>query len=169
MFKYTALAAVALAAATPAFAQEGVPSLTGGYAQALVGYDHAKVSGVDSDDAISFGVGLGYDFEVSDSFIAGVEGEAMFTTAEIAGFDLKRDLYAGVRLGTELAPGTLIYLKGGYSNLRIAGANADGVRFGGGLEHRFNGNLFVKGEYRYTNYEAGGSRHQVLGGLGVRF
>jgi outer membrane immunogenic protein len=168
MLKYSVFAAVALAAATPAYAQDSA-SLTGGYVQALAGYDHGKVSGIDSDDGIAFGAGAGYDFALSSTVFAGIEGEAMLTTGEIAGFDVKRDLYAGIRIGAEVAPGTSLYLKGGYSNLRIAGDNGDGIRVGGGLEHRFSGNLFVKGEYRYTNYEADASRHQLLAGLGIRF
>lgn len=168
MFKYSVIAAVALAAATPAFAQESA-SLTGGHVEAIAGFDHGKFSGVDSDYGIVFGIGAGYDFNFSGTFVFGVEGEATLSTVEIAGADAKRDLYGGVRVGTEVGPGNLLYAKVGYTNLRIAGFNADGIRVGGGLEHRFSNNLFVKGEHRYSNYELGGSRHQGVVGFGMRF
>jgi len=168
MLKYSALAAIAFAAATPAFAQEA-PSLSGGHIEAIAGWDHGKFSGVGSDDGILFGVGAGYDFNLTGTFVFGIEGEAALSTVEIAGADAKRDLYAGVRVGTEVAPGTLLYAKVGYTNQRIAGFNADGLRVGGGLEHRFSNNLFVKGEYRYSNYELGGARSQLVAALGVRF
>jgi outer membrane immunogenic protein len=47
--------------------------------------------------------------------------------------------------------------------------NLDGVRFGLGLEHNFAANLYGKAEYRYSNYEAGVERHQILAGVGIRF
>ena len=36
-------------------------------------------------------------------------------------------------------------------------------------EYALGTNAFVKTEYRYSNYESGFERHQVLGGFGFRF
>jgi outer membrane immunogenic protein len=37
------------------------------------------------------------------------------------------------------------------------------------VEHALGSRAFVKAEYRYSNYEAGLSRNQVVGGIGLRF
>ena len=38
-----------------------------------------------------------------------------------------------------------------------------------GYQHGFAGNAYGKVEYRYSNYEADFSRHQVLVGVGLTF
>ena len=43
------------------------------------------------------------------------------------------------------------------------------LRVGAGVEQQLGTNLYAKAEYRYSNYEAGIERHQVLGGVGFRF
>ena len=77
---------------------------------------------------------------------------------------------------------TLLYAKAGYTNTRakltgddgtgqvtLAKQDLDGVRVGAGVEYAVGPNSFVKTEYRYSNYEQGFSRHQVMGGFGFRF
>jgi outer membrane immunogenic protein len=176
MFKRVALAAsvAALTVATPAFAQDG-GGFTGFNVNAIVGWDHVDLGGGFKDDGVAFGVGVGYDFNTGGAVI-GIEAEAADSTVKQAGISAKRDLYAGVRVGGEVSPGTLLYAKVGYSNAQIdfcdpgsCTSEGDGVRGGVGLEHQFNGNAFVKVEYRYTNYEAGVERHQVVTGVGFRF
>ena len=110
----------------------------------------------------------------------GVEGEVTGSTAKEtdAGVTVKagRDLYAGVRAGYVVAPNTLLYAKGGYTNARVIGEtanvrvadNLDGFRLGAGVERQF-GRFYGKVEYRYSNYSQDVERHQVLAGLGVRF
>ena len=43
------------------------------------------------------------------------------------------------------------------------------MRVGAGIQYAIGRNAFVNAEYRYSNYEDGVSRNQVLGGFGVRF
>ena len=38
-----------------------------------------------------------------------------------------------------------------------------------GAQFGLNRNLYLGGKYRYSNYEADFSRHQVVGTLGLRF
>ena len=38
-----------------------------------------------------------------------------------------------------------------------------------GLEQGLGSNVYAKVEYRYTNYQDGLSRNQVVGGIGIRF
>ena len=161
-----------------------------------------------SIDDFAYGVGIGYDMAIGGT-VFGVEGEYLQSEAQTdydtAGFEnfgvgnleAGRDLYAGVRAGVLVTPQTLAYGKVGYTNARynvLATDNTtdvdtdidlDGWRVGGGIEHALSTNMFVKGEYRYSNYERGevrspsgiesdrfdidADRHQVLLGVGLRF
>ncbi|HYJ83725.1 MAG TPA: outer membrane beta-barrel protein, partial [Allosphingosinicella sp.] len=49
------------------------------------------------------------------------------------------------------------------------GRNLDGFRLGAGYQHGFGEKMYGKVEYRYSNYEADVTRHQVLLGVGVQF
>jgi outer membrane immunogenic protein len=95
-----------------------------------------------------------------------------------------RDLYVGARVGFALGTGTLIYGKGGYTNLRLkdtydpgtSGGTAfefahdlDGFRIGGGIEQKLGSKAYVKGEYRYSDYEGGSRKHDAVVGIGLRF
>ena len=187
------LAGSATAAATPAFAQESA-RFSGVRVESIVGYDTTHVEGENSD-GITYGAQVGYDFQAG-GLVLGVEGEASDSTVDecatgvnLAGDQLcanaGRDLYAGGRIGYALSPNVLLYGKAGYTNARLSldyddgtaattldfhqRQNLDGFRVGGGLEFALGPNSFVKAEYRYSNYEQGFDRHQVVGGFGFRF
>ena len=184
-------------------AQETSP-FTGPRVEVLTGYDSLRSgSDVDTDnpddnlfdnngpdesiDGVLYGFGIGYDFDLGPAVI-GVEGEFMESTGEEGSdefvnapfgyrVDISRDLYAGVRAGYQVAPKTLIYAKGGYTNTRVraafldnlpddgadfdfdTGNTVDGYRIGAGIEQLFGGPIlgigssgFAKLEYRYSNY-----------------
>ncbi|HYZ48762.1 MAG TPA: porin family protein [Sphingomonas sp.] len=184
------LAASALA--TPALAQDAA-AFTGFKVEGLVGYDKLKGKG-ESRDGVAYGVGVGYDHQFG-RVVAGLEGEWMdsntdgcrsnfLTATDTICARAKRDLYVGGRIGTPVTPSTLLYAKAGYTNARVETSytdtaapannvtgrdNLNGVRVGAGVEQKFGPNLYAKAEYRYSNYEQGVSRHQVLGGIGFRF
>jgi outer membrane immunogenic protein len=185
-------ALMAAAIATPAFAQDANP-FTGPRIEGVVGWDRPKASG-DRADGVGFGLGAGYDLQVGGA-VVGAEVEATASTAKsctdnvvVVGDELclkaKRDLYAGGRVGIVAAPKTLVFAKAGYTNARTsldyddggsgasdtsAATNLDGVRVGAGVEHAIGTKSYVKGEYRYSNYERGFERHQLLAGVGIRF
>lgn len=177
--KKIALALAALtAAATPAFAQDEAAPFNGAHVSAVVGYDKLDLntSGVDNPDGVTYGVNFGYDLQ-SGNVLFGIEGEVTESSAELkvgntVVASASRDLYAGGRLGYVFG-NTAVYGKVGYTNARIESTvgneNGDGVRLGGGVEHKFGQNLFGKVEYRYSNYEGDVTRHQAVAGLGVRF
>jgi outer membrane immunogenic protein len=144
-------------------------------------------------DGVVYGGGLGYDFQMGN-LVAGIEGEAALSTVDdcengalIAGDELcskvGRDLYAGGRIGTVVGGSTLLYAKAGYTNARLKTAytvpgdslverdraDLDGVRLGAGAEFALGPNSFAKTEYRYSNYEQGFEKHQVVAGFGFRF
>jgi outer membrane immunogenic protein len=161
------------------------------WVQAETGLDVISFDG-ESDEGVSYGVSAGYDIPLSGGMFVGVQGTAAdSTTKECASdvleagdelcFKAGRDLAAVVRLGTSVGEKAKLYVLGGYTNARLLvtyddgvdsaseGGNADGFRLGAGAQYNLSGKVFVKGEYRYSNYEADFSRHNVLLGLGVQF
>ena len=165
--------------ASPALAQDGSP-FTGFRVEALGGYDVLKSGdenyddGDDSMEGVAFGVGAGYDFDLG-GVVAGIEGEFTESTGKqeydetldvpfSTRIETGRDLYVGGRIGMRVAPATLVYAKGGYTNTSIEAqfdgdddrleldTNADGWRVGAGVEQLFGDNMFGKVEYRYSNY-----------------
>ncbi|KEZ19670.1 Opacity protein antigens-like protein [Sphingobium yanoikuyae] len=168
----------------PTFAQDYAP-FTGAHAEIITGYDVVDAKGVKSADGLLYGLNAGYDFALS-GLILGIEGEISDSTTRlhVAGgkSETDRDLYVGGRIGVPLGSKALAYMKAGYSNARMeyeasdgegglirGGDNGDGLRLGAGLEYRIAEKLFLKGEYRYSDYEAGVSRHQLVTGIGLRF
>jgi outer membrane immunogenic protein len=178
-FLFAALAATAIAA--PALAQDG-PSFNGFRVEAIGGWDRVQGGGAHDDGAL-YGAGLGYDVQRGNT-VFGVEGEVSDSTQkeELGGVTqhAARDLYAGGRVGVVVGGNNLLYAKAGYTNARytvsgtasgvdLAHGNLDGVRVGAGIEHQLGSRAFIKTEYRYSNYEQGVTRHQVLAGVGLRF
>jgi len=192
MRKYIAAALLASSLATPAFAQSN-GNFSGLRVEGIIGYDTTDVE-EESADGLLYGVGVGYDVQ-SGGLVFGVDGEINKSNLDecaagaiVAGDELcasaGRDLYAGARVGTTIGSNMLLYARAGYTNARVTTSydhptnnaldltsreNLDGVRVGGGLEFALGTNAFVKTEYRYSNYEKGFDRHQLVGGLGLRF
>jgi outer membrane immunogenic protein len=172
--RFLAATALLLAAtATPAFAQadQAPAPFTGGHVEAVSGLDHVGAFG-DGDSGVVYGGAIGYDLQ-RGHVVFGAEGEVTGSSVEDSGVRAGRDLYAGGRVGFVVGDSTLIYGKGGYTNARVtfggAGANFDGYRVGGGVEHDF-GRFYGKVEYRYSRYDdAELNRDQVVAGVGIRF
>ncbi|OCC23216.1 autotransporter outer membrane beta-barrel domain-containing protein [Croceicoccus estronivorus] len=215
-----AAAGSAIAVATPAFAQDtGEATFTGPRVEAILGYEVTKAgSSVDDDvnadndesiEGLLYGVGVGYDVDLG-GVVVGAEAELTDSTAktkfddgDFEGFGFgrvktNRDLYVGARVGAKIAPTTLLYAKGGYTNAKLdvlandgtteynEDFDLDGWRVGAGVEQAFSRNAFAKLEYRYSNYERaevdfGGDlpdserfdvdtdRHQIVASVGWRF
>ena len=188
-----ALASVAVlaAAAAPASAE-------GFRAEIHGGWDHVRADGPgnnndDSDSGIVYGIGAGYDFDIGKKMQLGIDLSADLSTMEEcrnsvivandrACLDAGRDLAAAVRLGYKVSPNGTVYALAGYTNARFHfdyttpanvttrdGRNLDGFRLGAGYQHDFGKRMYGKVEYRYSNYEAGVTRHQALLGVGVKF
>jgi len=107
----------------------------------------------------------------------------------IAGDSLRvragRDLYVGGRVGFGVGSNSLVYAKAGYTNARFRAdyddgtaatvadftqrTNLDGIRAGVGAQIGVGSRAYLRTEYRYSNYQDGVDRHQVVGGFGVRF
>ena len=202
--------------AAPALAQTN-PTFTGPRVEATLGYDHTGAgSSVSNDngrddqkiDGLLYGGGIGYDIATSSNIVLGAEAELTGSTAKSDRNDYTsdfgygrvkqgRDIYVGARAGYVVAPATMLYVKGGYTNSKLevlAGSTSqttdtnfklDGWRVGAGAEHAVGPNSYAKLEYRYSNYERGNidyatggtssrfdvdtDRHQVVASYGFRF
>jgi outer membrane immunogenic protein len=182
-FIYAALL-ISGAAAAPALAQDApsTGNFSGAHVEAIGGWDRVQGEG-SHDDGVLYGVGAGYDVQ-RGNIVFGVEGEASDSTQKenFGGLTehASRDLYAGGRIGAVVGGNNLLYAKAGYTNARyavsgtasgvdLAHGNLDGARVGVGIEHQLGNRAFVKTEYRYSNYEQGVSRNQVIAGVGLRF
>ena len=177
--------AILTVAAAPAKAE-------GFRAEIHTGWDHVSSDG-QGESGIMYGIGLGYDFAVAEKLEVGIDLSADLSSTDecvagavvandLACLDARRDLAAALRVGYKVTEQGTIYGLAGYSNARVrasyttpAGvttsdsANLDGFRLGVGYQHGFGERVYGKVEYRYSNYEADVSRHQVLFGVGVNF
>lgn len=186
-------ALLAASATTPALAQDsasGTGRFTGPRVEGLAGWDRVQNNG--HDDGALYGIGAGYDIQAGGA-VFGIEGEAADSSVrQCAGSRTvadpricaraARDLYVGGRVGTVIGDRTLLYAKAGYTDAQVkltandgttrttlGKTNLDGYRVGAGVEYALGSNSFVKTEYRYSNYEKGFARHQVVAGFGFRF
>lgn len=193
-FTLAALLAAPLAVAAvaaPAAAQDGAAPFTGVHVDGLAGWDNIQNHGHSND--FMYGVGAGYDVALGNGIRVGIDGEvadsnnkSCFGSKTVADprFCAKagRDLYVGGRVGTVVGGKTLLYAKAGYTNAQakltsddgtarttLGKTNLDGIRVGAGAEYAVGSNAYVKTEYRYSNYQDGFSRHQVVAGFGLRF
>ncbi|HEX7743316.1 MAG TPA: porin family protein [Sphingobium sp.] len=193
MKKILASALLLASVSAPAFAQDAVP-FSGPYVGAVVGLDHVDFDSQTHDSGLLYGGVVGYDINVNGA-VFGLEGEyadsdvkESATDVVVSGDSLSvrtsRDLYAGVRIGGQIAQNVLVYAKGGYTNARFKATYDDGVvvdsdslkldgyRLGAGVETTFQG-FTARAEYRYSRYESLGTvnpeRHQAALILGYRF
>lgn len=193
-FAFAALLAAPLAlaaVAAPVAAQTGQP-FTGLHVDGIAGWDDLRNDGHSND--FMYGINGGYDVAVGNGVIAGIEGEATDSDNKSCYGDRTvadprycakagRDLYIGGRIGKVVMGGrALLYAKAGYTNARVkltendgsdkftlGHDDLDGVRLGVGGEYMLTRTTYLKAEYRYSNYEQGFSRNQLVGGFGVRF
>ena len=188
----SAAAALFFSVATLGLTASPASAQTTGRVEIHGGWDRASDEGVGSD-GIVYGIGAGVDFQLSPRVTAGLEANLDFSTADqcesgvLAAGDVLcveagRDISAVGRLGYQVTENGTIYALAGYTNGRFridydpangplvtTRENLDGLRLGAGYQHNFANNLYSKVEYRYSNYEAGLERHQLIAGLGIRF
>ncbi|MBU1253143.1 MAG: porin family protein [Alphaproteobacteria bacterium] len=186
-------------AASPASAQAAAPG--GLFVGALAGYEGLDVEASDgsasaSADAAVYGVSGGYDLSLGSAFV-GVEGEYSTSGGSTEfpdsfggardGLEAGGQYYLGARAGFAVTPGIAAYGKLGYTSLDTSAftsagslgeleGNADGIRFGGGVQVQLPGPLEARLEYRRSSYKdlndgtfGDASTDQVVAGVGLRF
>ncbi|MES2902558.1 MAG: outer membrane beta-barrel protein [Pseudomonadota bacterium] len=159
-FLTLALAASAFVA-TPALAQDAAVGhdFSGPRVGANIGFADDNIFGT---EAFTYGVDVGYDVAVG--------GAVLGITAELEDSkDIKRELALTARAGARVGDNGLLYVTGGYSNIRAFGVNIDGVRVGVGGELGLGQSAYVKLEQRYGNYQFGLELYQTMIGAGIRF
>ena len=153
-----ALAATAFAA-TPALAQDTAATFTGPRIGGNLGIADEDLFGTED---FTYGAEVGYDMAAG--------GAILGLSAEIqASDDIDRELALTARAGARVGNHGLLYVTGGYSNVRAYGINLDGFRLGVGAEVGLGTKGFVKFEQRYGNYEYGLELYQTVLGAGIRF
>ncbi len=151
-------------------------------------------AGVDANisEGVLVGVYGGHDFPRIDKC-----GQELFLTTDEFCIRNKSNWTLGARVGARMGDGGVVYVKGGHSitkvrlsydaNPAVAGEvfnesdKTSGWHVGGGIEVPLSGGVYFKGEYVYTRYKKvledalaatdsiKPTRHQVLGGIGIRF
>ncbi|MFI0843689.1 outer membrane protein [Mesorhizobium sp. IMUNJ 23232] len=175
-----------------------VASWGGAYAGITAGYgfagkSHDEDTGADvSTDGFVGGGFVGYNFDVGNGVIAGVEGDVGYSGVE--GSDDGVRVKGGVdgslraRLGYTVTPDILTYVTAGGAAKRMtveAAGDEDsqtqlGWTAGVGTDVKLTEKVFGRVEYRYTDYgsadfSVGGGRsvdasdHRVQVGLGIHF
>jgi len=209
-----ALAAPAMAQSTADSPFHGPRiGVIGGYDQTRAGSEVDDDTDDNNNDqsieGFGYGIEAGYDLDTGGA-VVGIEGEFMGSTADtdfedgdfegfgLGSVDTNRDLYIGLRAGVKATPNTLVYAKGGYTNAKFDilsndgttefanDIDTDGYRVGAGVEYAMDSGMYIKGEYRYSNYSEAEidmegtlpdserfdvdlDRHQVMAAVGWRF
>lgn len=100
-------------AATPAMAQaqQGAPDVYGGL---QVGTHDLGNSAAVDDNGIIYGVFAGVDVPVSGPVFVGLEGNFNYGSGAI-----DREYGIAARIGTEISPGTKLFVRGGYQEVDL--------------------------------------------------
>lgn len=176
-------------------------TFNGPYVGAQIGYNHDRVARSAPDattldqpgtkDALNLGVYGGYNFRLRHRIILGAEGGVSFTTSDritapsgaaTVSIDPQRQFDIGARAGYLVTDKTLLYVRGGYTNLRVRTTDTvpasstvrdlDGWNIGGGAERAITDHISARVEYRYNHLGREGGRydrHQVLAGVSYNF
>ena len=156
----------------------------GGY-----GWGDGEALGADGNfDGGRFGAFAGYNWQMSNGFVAGIEGDLNYDwndDAITATSDFETGFSGSVRGRVGYAMDrTLIFAAGGWTatNVETSGAVEDddtlhGWTLGAGVDYAFTDNMFGRLEYRYNDYGSGDlsgvdvdfDQHVVQVGLGVKF
>lgn len=206
-----ALAGLLAVAAMPAFAADAIESIpepvapidepiatwTGGYVGLYAGYGFAGSADEPGNDigtdGVLGGAFAGYNYDLGNGVVLGGEGDIGYSGVEgdNAGTETKSGVEGSLRarLGYAVSPDILPYVTAGGAakNMEVSeGGVSDsntmlGWTAGAGVDVKATENIFVRGEYRYTDFgkedftTGGGTRevdstdHRVSLGVGFKF
>lgn len=160
--------------AAPAAASE--PVFTGPHVSVVAGWDQTDIGpSLPAREGLLYGLAAGYDWAAGPVRL-GVEAEVNESSAEgtIGAVPQRvgRSLYLGGRFGVPIVGKALLYAKGGYANGRFSGPapyTGNGWRIGGGGELALTGQLFLRAEFRYSDYGRVARGQQAAAFIGWRF
>lgn len=206
-----ALAGLLAVAAMPAFAADAIESIpepvapidepiatwTGGYVGLYAGYGFAGSADEPGNDigtdGFLGGAFAGYNYDLGNGVVLGGEGDIGYSGVEgdNAGTETKSGVEGSLRarLGYAVSPDILPYVTAGGAakSMEVTeGGVSDsntmlGWTAGAGVDVKATENIFVRGEYRYTDFgkedftTGGGTRevdstdHRVSLGVGFKF
>ena len=168
-----ALAGTAVVAGTPAAAE--APRLRAAVLGGLERTDSAPGTG--AVDGVYYGVQLGADWNLG-GLLVGIEGDVgdSSASAAITGNRARQGLFgtAAVRVAVPLTGHLRGFVRGGYAYHQIdyttgPAFKGNGYTVGGGGELDLGERVFLRGEYRYSNYGRTVRGQQFLLGAGVKF
>lgn len=170
--------AVAAAALMFAFASTAYASPTGLRATALAGLERTDAApGTGASDGFFYGGQLGYDWQLGP-VIAGVEGDVGGSTASqrIGARQAQQGVFASaaLRVAVPLTRHLRAFARGGYAYHDVtydAGRafHGSGWTIGGGGEADLTSRVFLRGEYRFSDYGQTVRGQHFLLGAGLRF
>ncbi len=178
----------------PIVQPEPVQLWTGPYAGVFLGYNWGNFDTIPDDgaDDIAGGAYAGYNWQLNNNVVVGVEGDLGYSAQE--GESAARDAELGIfgsaraRVGYAFNP-FMVYATGGvaageveYSNGLGSDSNTQvGYTVGGGVEGLVTDNITARLEYRYTDlgeddyslpgesFSSGYDEHSVRAGVGFKF
>ena len=124
-----------------------------------------------------YGVQVGADWSLGPVLV-GVEGEIGDSSASalLPGNRARQGRFANaaVRVAVPVAPGLRGFVRGGYAYHRIdydtgPDFSSGGYTLGGGAELDVLPRLFLRAEYRYSDYGQTVRGQHFLGGIGIKF
>lgn len=147
--------AASLFAATPALAADNT-NFVGPRAELQIGLaDLTKVG----TSRVTNGAAAGFDLPLGSNVTLGAEGNVSNVFGGKFGYG------GSARLGLAVSEHVAFFGTAGYAKV----GSLSGPRFGGGIEIASDKNLYLKAEYRYSDFRDGIKRHEGLLGLGLRF
>lgn len=166
----------AVLAAAPAAAEDG--NFAGPRIAAVGGYDSTDYApGAGAQDGAIYGLQIGYDLQ-HGALVYGVEADftGASATTRLPALTSRADHFAtvAVRAGFTPTDNILLFARGGIANARVTltpGGSVDstGWTAGGGGELAVTRQLFVRAEYRYSDYGQRLRGQQLVGAVGIRF
>lgn len=133
--------------------------------------------GAGAEDGLYYGAQVGKDWDFGGVML-GLEAEVGKSTAEGTYLldPARQGLFAtgAVRLAIPVTGSTRVFARGGVAHHRIDYAtrtdfSGTGYTLGGGVEQDLGSRLFVRGEYRYSDYGSQVRGQHFVGGVGLRF
>lgn len=138
-------------------------NFTGPRLGATAGVDDVTGGIPDTTDVV-YGVDAGIDIPISDNIVFGIEA---FSTNPL---EKERTIGTAARVGATLGGNFMLFGRAGYSNYKdVTSRKLDGLTVGGGAEVALNSKMYVKAEYRYSDFAEGIGNHGALVGAGLRF
>lgn len=168
-FLLAATAALPLAVAAPAFAQDADTPFSGPRVGIVVG---AGGDDIADFDGATIGVDVGYDWDMGGA-VFGIGAEYQTDLGD--DFLDVNETALLARIGAKVGASALVYASGGYTHIDtgatpFGGVGADGFRLGGGVEFALGGGgTSMKIEQRYLDYGSGANAWQTVAGLSFRF